>query len=185
MMKNIFYAVATIVLIMGAALFYQRMQHTELLRGEHSYQETPATQQADIPKVELHPLSAEAIKKELAASGGKPALLFLYASWCPYCKKQFPIIEELSKSGYHIIPVSVDKDAAALATFLGKNHPHTPLAPYIAENSGDIMTWLGGLGLSYRGSIPYMVAFSGQGTPVKHFQGLTAREPLEQALKAP
>lgn len=32
---------------------------------------------------------------ESTLAQGKPVLLFFYASWCPYCQKQDPIIEKL------------------------------------------------------------------------------------------
>lgn len=59
---------------------------------------------------------------ELEAFRGKVVLLDLWASWCPPCKDEMPVLEDmatrLAGSDVVIIAVSVDEERAAAEAFL-------------------------------------------------------------------
>ena len=59
---------------------------------------------------------------ELDAFHGKVVLLDLWASWCPPCKDELPVLDDLAvrlaDSGVVIIALSVDEDRAAAEAFL-------------------------------------------------------------------
>ena len=56
---------------------------------------------------------------------GKVVLVDFWATWCPPCREQMPLVKELYQrlqaQGFAVVGVSVDKDQEALATFLAEN----------------------------------------------------------------
>ncbi|MBR5908669.1 MAG: TlpA family protein disulfide reductase, partial [Schwartzia sp.] len=54
-------------------------------------------------------------------AGEKPVFLNFWATWCPYCTKEMPAIEELYKKyggRLHFAAVSVDDENGAAAAFV-------------------------------------------------------------------
>jgi thiol-disulfide isomerase/thioredoxin len=49
---------------------------------------------------------------EAAQAAGKPILIDVYASWCPVCRKQQPVIESLQKEKPGLVVFRVDYDTA-------------------------------------------------------------------------
>lgn len=55
---------------------------------------------------------------ESKVKGGKGLILVdFFATWCGPCKMLAPTLEELSKDGYEIYSVDVDKEQALAASF--------------------------------------------------------------------
>ena len=66
--------------------------------------------------------------------GDKPAIIDMYATWCPPCKKLSPILEEIQKEygdKLQIYKVDVDKEPALAQLF---NASSIPLMLFIPEN---------------------------------------------------
>ncbi len=59
-------------------------------------------------------------KFDAATKAGKPVLIEVWASWCPVCRAQDPIIQSLMKepefAGLTILTVDFDKEKALLRT---------------------------------------------------------------------
>jgi thiol-disulfide isomerase/thioredoxin len=76
----------------------------------------------------------------LADLKGKVVLVDFWATWCGFCVKEFPHVEELYKAyegrGFEVVGVSLDEDREQLKDFLKENK-----LPWIivhdAENMGD------------------------------------------------
>lgn len=58
---------------------------------------------------------------DLSALKGKVVLLDLWASWCPPCKEELPVLDQMARrlaaEGVVIVAVSVDEDRAAARAF--------------------------------------------------------------------
>ena len=66
--------------------------------------------------------------------GDKPAIIDMYATWCPPCKKLSPILEEIQKEygdKLQIYKVNVDKEPALAQLF---NASSIPLMLFIPKN---------------------------------------------------
>lgn len=63
--------------------------------------------------------------KTLAEYQGRLVLLNLWASWCPPCLREMPALAKLRSklqgSSIQIVPLSIDEDPAAVASFLAKH----------------------------------------------------------------
>jgi peroxiredoxin len=64
--------------------------------------------------------------QSLEAYRGHATLLQFWATWCPHCRSDLPLMKELAArhqdQGLRILTVSIDRDAAALTAFL-RDHP--------------------------------------------------------------
>lgn len=72
--------------------------------------------------------------KEWKYLGDKPAILDLYATWCPPCKKLSPILEEIQKqygNKIQVYKIDVDKEPQLAQLF---NASSIPLMIFIPKN---------------------------------------------------
>lgn len=129
------------------------------------------------------------LEKILSENTGKPTLLFVYASWCPYCKQQFTTLNAL-QTGYPqeqltIVYSALDKDVYGLSQFLMERYPQQPFTPYHvpapAREAFD--TKLTSYGFTPDGGIPHLFLFDAKGKPLQEFKGLTPLRDLQEALE--
>lgn len=105
---------------------------------------------AKAPDFTLKDMSGNDIS--LSSFKGKPVLLNFWATWCPYCRRERPHLNELYKAyrekGLIILSVATDQSAVRVKEFL----KHTP-ADFIvlSDNSGSAASLynVGGLPTSY------------------------------------
>ena len=128
---------------------------------------------------ELEPINLDEIKSFLSAK--EPRILFLYASWCPYCKKQMAgfayFLDKYPTD--NIIAVSTDQHPEKLAAYL-KEGKTMPFTPYIYTGDDSLMKYIKEAGGSFGGGIPYFAVFE-NGKFKQEFMGLTHPKILAEA----
>jgi peroxiredoxin len=87
------------ILVAGLALFFPSLYHTVLENSSLSIGESA-------PDFELTSLTGETIR--LSQFQGQPVVLSIGASWCPDCRVEAPILEELHKNHPELIVLLVD-----------------------------------------------------------------------------
>lgn len=68
---------------------------------------------------------------DLAQHRGKVVMVNFWATWCPACRADYPVWQEAYEwyqdAGFEMVTVSIDRDQAALQTFLNKHSYTVPV----------------------------------------------------------
>ena len=77
--------------------------------GSGGYQLVLLQPQRNLPSIRLFRLDGGTT--ELSSLRGKPVLLNFWATWCPACRTELPILDQLQKRNteLHVLAVSIDK----------------------------------------------------------------------------
>ena len=69
----------------------------------------------------------------LGSEQGKPTLIHFWASWCPHCRSDVPMMKTLftkyHDKGLRLIAISIDQDIAKLTQFLSDQQLPYPVVP--------------------------------------------------------
>lgn len=69
----------------------------------------------------------------LADSAGHVTLIQFWATWCPHCRADLPLMDKLARryheKGFDVLAISVDKDLKALQAFLRDHRTPYPVIP--------------------------------------------------------
>ena len=117
------------------------------------------------------------IKSFLSADEAR--VLFLYASWCPYCQKQirgFQLLYDQYPTD-RIIAVSTDQNPEAFQKYV-TSYENMPFTPYIYQGNG-LAEYLKEQGSTFNGGIPYFAIFK-NGKFKQEFIGLTHPKELAE-----
>lgn len=117
-----------------------------------------------------------------------PVALFIYTSWCPYCNKLFPKMEEIAREQdgmLRVVAVSVDENRQKFKHYIeGKTNP-PPFNTYYL-GAGDeyyrLMNYLKLIGLKFTGGIPY-IAFFSHNQPAGRISGFVEKDKIEEMLQ--
>ncbi|OGR35242.1 MAG: hypothetical protein A2051_03925 [Desulfovibrionales bacterium GWA2_65_9] len=116
------------------------------------------------------------LEKRIAANKGKVTLIMFWATWCPACKTELPVLEQLRakypKDVLDILALSVDDTDQAMQEYL-KSRP-TTLTVLMAK--GDVSTEFGVR------SIPNLVIFDGEGKVAFNSAGAYPFEMLDPVI---
>lgn len=121
-------------------------------------------------------LDMPGVEKLIAGNKGKTTLIMFWATWCPACKTELPVLEQLRakypKDKLDILAVSVDDTDQAMREFL-KSRPTTLT---VAMATGDVSTEFGVR------SIPSLVIFDGEGQVAFNSAGAYPFEMLDPVI---
>ncbi|PKN06951.1 MAG: hypothetical protein CVU73_13970 [Deltaproteobacteria bacterium HGW-Deltaproteobacteria-8] len=121
-------------------------------------------------------LDMSGVEKLIAANKGKVTLIMFWATWCPACKTELPVLEQLRakypKDKLDIVALSVDDTDQAMHTYL-KSRP-TTLTVLMAK--GDVSNEFGVR------SIPSLVIFDGEGQVAFNSAGAYPFEMLDPVV---
>ena len=123
----------------------------------------------------------------LAGSKAKATLLKFWATWCPHCRSDVPLMKDLyaryHDKGFRLLTVSVDQDLGKLRAFVNQEHVPYPVIP--ASDPSASAEQAGLPALYETGGIPAYFLIDEAGTIVKASSGsfTEGRVDLENILK--
>lgn len=146
--------------------------------------------EADIQQFaeQLPIISAEKFEKELKESG-KPTLLIIYTSWCPYCNKLMTDATSLKNEGkinwINLLPLSVDSQKTMLSRYVLQRRYEKLFTPYIMDDSAKyfLKSIATSKGWDFSRAIPYSIIFDRNGNAVESFYGTINKESLVMKLE--
>lgn len=112
-MKRIKLFIPLLIFLMLAVFFYSALEHdpTEL---------PSALINKPVPAFSLPSLEDKQQQLTEAIFHGEPALLNVWATWCPSCRVEHAYLNDLAKQGINIIGLNYKDDSAAAREWLSK-----------------------------------------------------------------
>lgn len=133
----------------------------------HAKQTVEPAKSQSLPPIEL-PLYQEARTVNSPATGYR--LINLFASWCPPCIAEFPLLEQLRQDGIEVIGIAwKDKEAPIDRLFAKHKSPFTTV--YL-DSEGAY-----GIGLGIRG-LPESFLIDPNGVIIAHYPGILVADEL-------
>ncbi len=124
----------------------------------------------------LETLDMPALEKHLAANKGKVTLIMFWATWCPACKTELPVLEQLrakySADKLDIMAISVDDTEQAMRSYLSTRPTKLPVYLSTADVGAEF-------GVK---SIPALVIFDGEGQVAFNSAGAYPLEMLDPVV---
>ena len=124
----------------------------------------------------LETLDMPALEKRLAANKGKVTLIMFWATWCPACKTELPVLEQLrakySADKLDIMAISVDDTEQAMRSYLSTRPTKLPVYLSTADVGAEF-------GVK---SIPALVIFDGEGQVAFNSAGAYPLEMLDPVV---
>ena len=147
-----------------------------------SRQKAPAKAPAADPSL----IDAQGFRELLERHRGKPLLVNFWATWCPPCHEEYPMVNELARQyvprGLVVLGISLDEDAEInlVRRFLAR---HKPVFPNYREKPGDQVAFARAVSPKWKGTIPATFFYSRDGREVARRLG-GSREEFERIIQA-
>jgi cytochrome c biogenesis protein CcmG/thiol:disulfide interchange protein DsbE len=127
------------------------------------------------PSLALAPLGVLPELTDAALRTGEPVVVNFWASWCPPCRAEHPILVELAAEGVPVHGINVRDDPANALAFLAELG--NPYATIGADRTGRAALSWGAYG------VPETFVLDGDGRVVLRFAGPVTREALERTIR--
>jgi len=114
-------------------------------------------------------IRASEVAAMLRNNQNKPTLVYVYASWCGFCRQVMPSLINLARNqqlgDLNLLFLSIDNRHLKLATYLAQYDYQNDFTPYMVKGSAvnSLENVLSATGATYRGAIPYMAVVSPTG----------------------
>jgi thiol-disulfide isomerase/thioredoxin len=150
----------------------------EMTPGEMTLNEPDRTVSPETVTERLNSIRASDVRPLLKDPGGKPTMLFVYASWCGYCKRLMPnVVSRLrNKEMDHlnVVFVSIDTNLQSLAQYLANAGYGQDFTPYVVKRNpaNKLRDALKATGSGYIGNIPYLAFYDNQGKLLTEMSGI-------------
>ena len=130
------------------------------------------------PKAPLETLSVQGLQKLVQANRGKPVVVNFFATWCPPCKAEIPMLVEMTKKykgKVNFVGLTVDNDATV-----------AKVLPYVAQMKINYPVYRAGSDVvqafSIR-SIPFNVGYGKNGKVAWAFSGFLDEAAFEEMVR--
>jgi len=127
------------------------------------------------------------VANEFENADGKPILLYIYATWCGSCAKNFPAFNEIARefqnTELQIITLAIDRDIdpAYLQQYLNK-YGNIYFQPRFLAFKEGFMEFLHKKNINYSSRIPFTVLISRDGEVVTKFNGIKSKNYLRNKI---
>ena len=142
------------------------------------------TRQVQADNVQVTPVTAADIQRNIHEPGSKAVLINLWATWCGPCREEFPglvrVAHRFQSQGLKVILVSADddKDLSAVKKFLAEEGVDFP-AFIKAEKD---QAFIDGLSKQWTGALPATFIYDGNGKLHDFWEGGVTFNVFEQKV---
>lgn len=132
-------------------------------------------------------ISTKEIAEFLHDSKGKPALIYLYTTWCKQCSNNFSIINEIAREfqntdlRFMAIAIDRDLDQSHLKDYLSSHNSIFFSSKILVSKEGfkDLMK---SIDVEYNGRIPFTIILDKEGRVVTKFSGIRSKSFLHNKI---
>jgi thiol-disulfide isomerase/thioredoxin len=124
----------------------------------------------------LETVDMPALEKRISDNKGKPTLIMFWATWCPACKTELPVLEQLRAkypaAKLDILAISVDDTEQVMRSYLSTR----PTTVQVLLSKADVSTEFGVT------TIPALVIFDAEGQVAFNSAGAYPMEMLDTVI---
>lgn len=105
---------------------------------------------------------------------GEPFVLVFWATWCPTCRKEIPLLNKLAQEGHRVVAVALNRDREQVRRFVEEHHIVYPvlMGTYqVTIDYGNIRF------------LPTIFFINGKGYIVEKSVGMLSEEKAQEFLK--
>lgn len=127
---------------------------------------------------DMRPITPVEVINDIEKSevNNQPILLHFYTSWCPVCKKQFPVINEIArkfqKTDLKVLVIAIDKDITPQKVVDSlRIFPEFYFKPEYLSDRGGFKEFLSTKSINFKNRIPFTVIIDRKAAIVTQFSG--------------